>query len=367
MIERKPGGRMPELEMLWTTGTMTGLSDAQLLERFTLARDSAGELAFRELIHRHGPMVLAVCRHVLRHSYDVDDAFQATFLVMVRRAHSIRIAESLGPWLCSVAYRTAQRARAVAFRYRPANEGQLQAAEEPPGDADAFKLDLRPLLHEELSRLPDRYRAPIVLCHLEGKTHEQAARLLNWPVGTLSGRLSRGRQLLRARLERRGVLVPAAILCTPWLSGSQSLVSTPLVECTINSAVQYSAAQTVSISVLSLTQGVLRTMLLRRLRTIAAVLLIGGISGGAIVAAHRPSAATGDRSHAGNPAAVSSQNAEAAPVPSPTPAPRSRPQAQTNSETIVADSSLQDCPEDCPRTAHRPGAPSPWPPTLSQP
>ena len=187
---------------------MTGLTDAQLLERFALARDSAGELALRELIHRHGPMVLAVCRHVLRHSYDVDDAFQATFLVMVRRAHSIRIAESLGPWLCSVAYRTAQRARADAIRHRPGNEEQLLAAEEPPRDTDPFKVDLRPLLHEELSRLPDRYRAPIVLCHLEGKTHEQAARLLNWPVGTLSGRLSRGRQLLRARLERRGVLVP---------------------------------------------------------------------------------------------------------------------------------------------------------------
>ncbi len=114
MIQRKPGRQGQGLEVLWTTGTMTGLNDAQLLQRFAQARDSTGELAFRELIHRHGPMVLAVCHQILRHSHDVDDAFQATFLVLIRRAHTVRINESLGPWLCSVAYRTAQRARALA-------------------------------------------------------------------------------------------------------------------------------------------------------------------------------------------------------------------------------------------------------------
>jgi hypothetical protein len=147
-------------------------------------------------------------------------------------------------------------------------------------------------------------------------------------------------------------------LCTPWLSGSQSRVTTPLVECTIHSAVQFSAAQSVSISVLSLTQGVLRTMLLRKLRTTAAVLLIGGISGGAIVVTHRPAAATGDRSQEGKPASVSTQNAEAAPVPSPNPAPRSRPHAQADSESIVAATSLQDGSEDCPLT--RADGPPPW-------
>ena len=349
MIQRKPGSKSRELEVLWTTGTMTGLSDAQLLARFAQARDSTGELAFRELIIRHGPMVLAICRQILRHSHDVDDAFQATFLVLVRRANSIRVGQSLGPWLCSVAYRTAHRARAVTSRYRPGNEEQLQNAEEPAGD-DPFKVDLRPLLYEELGRLPNRYRAPIVLCHLEGKTHEQAARLLNWPVGTLSGRLSRGRQLLRARLERRGVQVPSAILCANWLWGSQSSVSAPLAECAIKTAVHFAAAQTVSISVLSLTHGVLRTMLLRRLATAAAVLLIGSISAGAVVVAHRPSALTGDRSHEGKPAAVSSENTEAAPVPSPTAAPRSAPQPQADSETIVAERSPQDCSQDCPLT-----------------
>jgi HlyD family secretion protein len=351
MIQRKSGRRSSELEVLWTTGTMTGLSDAQLLTRFTQARDSTGELAFRELIQRHGPMVLAVCRQVLRHSHDVDDAFQATFLVLVRRAHSIRVGESVGPWLCCVAYRTAQRARAVSSRYRPGNEEQLQNAEDSPGDADPFKVDLRPLLYEELGRLPERYRAPIVLCHLEGKTHEQAARLLDWPVGTLSARLSRGRQLLRAKLQRRGVQVH-------WLSGSNSLVSTSLVECAIKTAVQFSAAQTVSISVLSLMHGVLRTMLLRRLTMTAAVLLLGTISGGAIVVAHRHSSLTGDQSREGNPASVSSENAEAAPVPSPTPSSRSNSQSQVNSETFVAERSPQDCSDDCPLT--RADGPPPW-------
>jgi HlyD family secretion protein len=347
MIHRRPGSKSAHLETLWTTGSMTGLSDSQLLSRFAQARDSTSELAFRELILRHGPMVLAVCRQVLRHSHDVDDAFQATFLVLVRRAHSLRVDESVGPWLCSVAYRTAQRARAVASRYRPWNEEQLQNAEKPQGEADPFKVDLRPLLYEELGRLPDRYRAPIVLCHLEGKTHEQAARLLDWPVGTLSGRLWRGRQLLRARLERRGVLVPSALLSARWLSGSQSLVSTPLVECALQAAVQFSAARTVSLSVLTLTHGVLKIMLVRRLTTAAAVLLLGAISGGAIVVAHRPSILTGDRSQEAKPAAVSSENAEAAPVPVPNPTPRPSPRTQTNAETIVADKSLGDCSVEC--------------------
>jgi RNA polymerase sigma factor (sigma-70 family) len=331
------------------------------LRRFAQARDSAGELAFRELVDRHGPMVLAVCRQILRHSHDVEDAFQATFLVLVRRADSIRVGESLGPWLCSVAFRTAQRARAVASRHRPGNVEQMRAAEGPPGEADAFLLDMRPLLYEELGRLPDRYRAPIVLCHLEGKTHEQAARLLDWPVGTLSGRLSRGRQLLRSRLERRGVLVPSAILCVPWLSGLQSVVPITLADCTVKTAVQSSTAQMVSASVLSLTQGVLRTMLIRKLRTISAVLLIGAISGGAGVVAHRAAATPGPRAHEGKPAATSSQNAEATPVPDPGPASRSKPQDQST-ETIVTGTSPSDCPSDCPADCllTRSDGPPPW-------
>ncbi len=186
-----------------------------------MLEDATAESAFKELVDRHGPMVMGVCRQILRHTHDADDAFQATFLVLVRKARSIQVRESLGPWLYSVAYRTAQRARAAASRYRHGGVEQVEALGCPP--EDSYHLDLRPLLHEELDRLPDKYRAPIVLCHLEGKTHEQAAQLLHWPIGTVSGRLSRGRELLKSRLERRGLAVSSAVFSASSLNLAQSV------------------------------------------------------------------------------------------------------------------------------------------------
>src|SRR5262245_43492778 len=219
MFQGKSDRVARQLEGLWTSGTLTGLSDAQLLSRFVRTRDAAGELAFGELVNRHWPMVLGVCRQILRHSHDADDAFQATFLVLVRKAHAIKAEDSLAPWLYSVAFRTAHRARANASRHRPSLEEPIENLEGSSSEA-AYTLDLRPLLYQELSRLPPKYRAPIVLCHLEEKTHEEVARLLGWPIGTVSGRLSRGRQLLRARLERRGVAVPSALFSAAWLLGA---------------------------------------------------------------------------------------------------------------------------------------------------
>ena len=173
-----------------------GLGDAELLKRFTSSVGPAAEQAFEALLGRHGPMVLGVCRHILRRPQDVDDAFQATFLVLVKKARSIRVDESLGPWLYGVAYRTAIRARSKVARHGLEEMNDLEAAAADPAGG-AFAWEIRPILHEELNRLPDKYRSPIVLCHLEGKSHEEAARMLDWPVGTLSGRLSRGRQLLK--------------------------------------------------------------------------------------------------------------------------------------------------------------------------
>ena len=210
MVQEKGGFIGRQLEVLWTSGTLTGMSDAQLVSRFTGGRDSTAESAFRELVHRHGPMVMGVCRQILRRAQDAEDAFQATFLILVRKARSVQVRDTLAPWLYSVAYRTAQRARASGARYRQGETEQLESIEAEPEDVTQF--DLRPLLHEELGRLPDKYRSPIVLCHLEGKTHEEAARMLHWPVGTVSGRLSRGRELLKSRLERRGLAVPSAML-----------------------------------------------------------------------------------------------------------------------------------------------------------
>ncbi len=336
MLQRRTGAVSKQLEVPWKSGTLTGLSDAQLLSRFAETRDAASERAFRELVQRHGPMVLSVCRQVLRHSHDADDAFQATFLVLVRKARSIRTSDSLAPWLYGVAHRTAQRARAIALRYRPGDEEQLQDVGVSP--EDIYKMDLRPLLHEELGRLPDKYRAPIVLCHLEGRTHEEAARLLSWPVGTVSGRLSRGRQLLRTRLERRGVAVPVAIFSATWLLGSPPDVAASLVECTIKAATQFAAAQSVSVSILSLTHGVLRTMFLRKLSKIAlAVLLLGAVSGGAGVWAHWVSAPGRHPFQANEPASVSTKNTEAAPAPNPNPTPPPRPQSSAGSDPMLAD------------------------------
>ena len=177
------------LETLYSVGMIGGLTDAQLLERFTSDRDETSELAFRVLVERHGPMVLRVCRAVLRDAHDAHDAFQATFLVLVRRAGSLWVRDSLGPWLHQVAYRTSSCARSAAARRR---HHELRAAEMTARRPDRrHPDDLAGMLHEELSRLPARYREAVVLCLLEGLTPEQAARHLNCPAGTVHSRLAR--------------------------------------------------------------------------------------------------------------------------------------------------------------------------------
>jgi RNA polymerase sigma factor (sigma-70 family) len=346
---RGKGVRRP-IEVLWSTGTMSGLTDAHLLRRFTHSRDSVSEMAFGELVHRHGPMVWGVCRQILRHSADADDAFQATFLALVSKAGSIRVQDSLAPWLYGVAFRTAHRARATAARYRSGNETQFEAVE--ASVEDACKLDLRPLLYEELSRLPDKLRAPIVLCHLEGKSHQEAAQLLSWPVGTLSGRLSRARQLLRSRLERRGLAVPAAIFSAAWLSSQSSASATVLLDATVKAALRFPAAHAASAIVLSLTQGVLRAMAIRKLATIsAAVLLLGTISGGAVVWAHRPSAPSRQLTQDRNSAPVSTQQKDASPAATPNSTPDARPEPRAGGSSVLAQDGSTDCPitgADCP-------------------
>ena len=173
--------------------------DWQLLARFTAQRD---ESAFADLVRRHGPMVLNVCRSVLRHEQDAEDAFQATFLVLARKADSIRRPEAVAGWLYEVAYRVAVKAQADAARRRAR---EREAAPLAPADPtlDMTLRDLRRVLHEELRRLPDKYRLPLVLRYLEGRSHEECAGLLGWGKDTFRGRLDRGRETLRRRGKSR--------------------------------------------------------------------------------------------------------------------------------------------------------------------
>ena len=211
-------------------------------------------MAFAALVERHGPMVLRVCRHSADPN-DVEDAFQATFLILVKKARSLWVRESLGPWLHRVAHRVATRARFSAARLR--EHERRTAATRPTlvcerGDWD----ELLSLLHEEIDRLPERYRVPVVLCDLQGLTHEKAARHLGWPVGTVKSRLARGRELLRGRLSRRGLGLPAGLMiCEKGLGGAfravELVLPSTLVESTVRAVVPIAAGKALAIGVIS--------------------------------------------------------------------------------------------------------------------
>jgi RNA polymerase sigma factor (sigma-70 family) len=207
-----------QIDLLWRSGTAAGLTDGQLLERFATRPDAVGEAAFAALVDRHGPMVLGVCRGLLRDPNDAEDAFQATFLTLAQRARSIGMPDLLGPWLHGVARRKAGKLRQQITRRRgheakaAAQAGMAHGG--GPGWYEAPMPDLREqseVLHEEIGRLPGKYRRPIVLCYLEGLTHDEAARQLGWPVGTVRGRLARARAQLGARLIGRGLAVSGGV------------------------------------------------------------------------------------------------------------------------------------------------------------
>ena len=196
-------------QTLFNEGVVGDVTDEQLLERFVTAHREVGELAFEALVDRHGPMVLRICRAVLPDEHDAEDAFQATFLVLARQAASIRSRSSVASWLHGVARRVACCARSAASRRleheRNAAVLAQQFVDEPRSD------DLAQVLHEEIDQLPERFRAPIVLCYMQGLTEGQTARRLGRPVGTIRSRLTRGKQRLRCQLIRRG-LAPASVV-----------------------------------------------------------------------------------------------------------------------------------------------------------
>jgi RNA polymerase sigma factor (sigma-70 family) len=249
------------------------LTDAQLLERFVNRRDEA---AFEVLVWRHAPLVFGVCRRVLRHEQDAEDAFQATFLALVRKAASIGKRQSIGSWLYKVAYRVALEARERAAK----RVGHVPLPAELPGGEtgrDLLWRDLRPVLDEEVSALPGKYRIPFVLCYLEGKTNEEAAHEIGCPVGTIVSRLAWARERLRLRLTRRGVTLASGALAASAVPEASAAVCSALIDSTIKtaaaSAAGPAAAGTIPASVAALTEGVLRNMFLNKLKTAVAVLL----------------------------------------------------------------------------------------------
>ncbi len=228
---------------LWGSGTTGGLPDGQLIDRITSADAEAIELSFQSLVGRHGPMVFRACQRMLTDSHDAEDAFQATFLVLLRHAHRIRERGSVAGWLHGVAVRIAARARFEAARRRRLERRGVRSVIER--DTSADRMDLESLVQEEVARLPEKYRAPIVLCYLEGLTHESAADQLGWPVGTVRGRLARARDVLRARLSRRGVMASVALAVADSLPGVRASTAVPpgLRDATVQTVVQVALGQ----------------------------------------------------------------------------------------------------------------------------
>jgi RNA polymerase sigma factor (sigma-70 family) len=249
-------------------------TDAQLLEAYLRRRD---ESALAALVCRHAPMVWGVCRRVLGNYHDTEDAFQATFLVLVRKAAAIASRELLANWLFGVAHQTALKAKAMAAR-RAVRERQVAHMPEPavePAPPD----DLARVLDDELGRLPAKYRAVLVLCELDGRTRKEAARELDCPEGTVAGRLARARTMLARRLAQRGVVLSGGIVTALTAQGAASAcVPAALVAATIKAAVLVAAGQAAAAtpSVAALTEGVLKTMLVTKYRT-ALLMVLGAV------------------------------------------------------------------------------------------
>ncbi|MDB5349944.1 MAG: sigE 19 [Planctomycetota bacterium] len=273
-----------DLQMLLDFGTITGLPDGQLLERFLASRDGA---AFEALVVRHGPMVWGVCLRALGNHHDAQDAFQATFLVLARRAGAVVPRDMVANWLFGVACRTALKAKGTRARRQMRERTVTEMPD--PGATPRPPDDRLPLLDLELARLPQKYRIPIVLCDLEGATQEDAARRVGCPVGTLSGRLWRARAMLAERLTRRGLSLSVGALAIQ-RAGDASGATMPaaLVRSSATAAVEFSikraASGLVTAGVASLAEGVLKAMLLSKLKVVAlAVLAVACLSGGLFV------------------------------------------------------------------------------------
>ncbi len=263
------GGTLRHLRDLFGDGTAVGLGDGQLLARFA---DSGDQAAFEALVARHGPMVLATCRAVLKHEHDVEDAFQATFLVLARKARSVRAGDALGGWLHRVAYRAAVQLGADQRRRRRREaEASTMAT---PDSRTGPDPEVRSIVHEEVDRLPEKHRLPVVLCDLEGLSYEQAASRLRWTVPTLRCRLAKARQQLGSRLARRGITAGAVgIALAASAATARAAVPAALARSTVAAAVGGSTSAVAA----ALSTQIVRSLFMARLR-IAAIAMAASAS-----------------------------------------------------------------------------------------
>jgi RNA polymerase sigma factor (sigma-70 family) len=273
--------------------------DDTLLERFVAQRDAA---AFEDLVHRHGPMVMGVCRRVLGRTPDAEDAFQATFLVLLRKAGTFGRRGTLAGWLYTVAHRVALRARANTARRLECERDAMKNQDFALMDEDRAWNDLRPVIDEELSRLPEKYREPVVLCYLEGNTEQEAAQQLDCPLGTLSWRLVHAREMLRTRLAKRGVALSTGLLGTLLAERATAAVPPATFDLTLTVAgallatgpTAATTAGIASVQVSALTEGVLQAMFMTRMKLAAGmltlILMIGSALAWAVDPADRPQA-----------------------------------------------------------------------------
>jgi RNA polymerase sigma factor (sigma-70 family) len=270
MVSAQLGSVLGHIHRLAAAPDAAEPSDGQLMERFVRHGEEA---AFTALVRRHGPMVLGVCRRVLRDCQRAEDAFQATFLVLFRKARSLDRRGSVAGWLYTVAYHAALKARSDAAR-RERWERKAAERPHPEPNAEAPCLDLQPVLDEELGRLPEHYRVAIVLCYFEGKTNEEAARLLGCQTGTIKSRLARARDLLRVRLSRRGVTLSATALLATLATEAVAAVPLQLVASTVRTALGGTVSAT---RAAILAEGVLRVLSAARFKTGALVILSAGL------------------------------------------------------------------------------------------
>jgi RNA polymerase sigma-70 factor (ECF subfamily) len=349
MATRLNGDALRWLDALDREGSLAQMGDGPLLERFLARPGAASEAAFEVLVRRHGPMVLSLCRGVLRDDHDAEDAFQATFLVLARRAPTIRDRDHLAPWLGRVARRIARRSRSAAAR-RAALERRIAAGDPKaaPAASDLIGLETASLVRAEVDRLPEVDRLLLHLTYWQGKSYEEAAALLSWPIGTVRSRLSRVRERLRGRLTRLGLAPILAVAGSATAVGDASAAqpTEALVLQTVRAATRLAGGMTtaadagaVPAAVAALVNGELSNMATLSWKSIAAVLLLGGTVTAGVGAMALQGAGVG----AGGPATP----AAAAELPPPTP--RSAPQAKAETKSLLTNAGVEDGEGDSPR------------------